>query len=800
MSSSTSSKPSSVENAGSPTVAQARSASDSNTSKPAPEEQDSSVNAQEEKDSETKQQPEDTATAKEPEHAATAKGSKEAKKTPEPVDATESETTLKARDEDDVTQKTESEADKPGHESNIEAAPSEEEVAGDDQDEQEETLDLSALFASSEPDFGSPTDTFELARGAKVETGSLARRSQSTEARQPQGQKEGLGVEDDEQGSELPIDPGTMASGDGWAQPGEPESQNATREESSSSVAGADQTHAPGDPLADAVQSALRSVYGDEQGYQDDDAYHHSAPGGENPVLQWARADASNRRSNAAVEAEDASFDEKSQGDSPHDMAIDEETTEAVLSYLYEHVAEPEAASPEAGRLEPGEYGAFDRQAQHDGRARGEWSDRQAAPPTNEYRASGSLGAAEDNPAAGSTGDTGSASQQSYETQSVGASVPAIHAAHTSDGTNEPFDFDNSEASGKLLGAAGLGLIGGIAAAGVAAVFVFNSFVTKHDTSSVRASPEATSATTLSEDASQTESAAISSSEKDDSRLSSSPAATPSSQLRTGDDAQTSRPTTPTADRGEETPSSARTAALTASEDPASVKSQADITKTTPRLDIKASDVSGPADQQIPLALSTPEREGDSFVRIEGLPPGAKLSAGVDTGNGSWLLSAGRADDLSLKAPESLTGEFTLKAQMLGADARTPLSDEKEFAVSISQPDTATSETRTAAVDPETPPAVVDQPPSALDRAKSLLRAGDVLAARDVLRAQVRDGNAKAALAMGRSYDPRSFSDLTSANASPDATKAFRWYQRAAELGEAEGKTQMSKLKNWLLR
>jgi len=41
---------------------------------------------------------------------------------------------------------------------------------------------------------------------------------------------------------------------------------------------------------------------------------------------------------------------------------------------------------------------------------------------------------------------------------------------------------------------------------------------------------------------------------------------------------------------------------------------------------------------------------------------------------------------------------------------------------------------------------------------------------------------------------------LSGANASPDATEAFRWYQKAAELGEARGQTKMSALKDWLLR
>ena len=90
-------------------------------------------------------------------------------------------------------------------------------------------------------------------------------------------------------------------------------------------------------------------------------------------------------------------------------------------------------------------------------------------------------------------------------------------------------------------------------------------------------------------------------------------------------------------------------------------------------------------------------------MRLAGLPAGVKLSAGVDTGNGSWLLSAGRANDLSLNVPDSYSGDFMLEAQVLASDARTPVSEKVIFQVSVSGADAETSEpVRTTALDADT--------------------------------------------------------------------------------------------------
>jgi hypothetical protein len=306
-------------------------------------------------------------------------------------------------------------------------------------------------------------------------------------------------------------------------------------------------------------------------------------------------------------------------------------------------------------------------------------------------------------------------------------------------------------------------------------VFVFNSFVTQEDISGGQ-----TPASARANASSASEPATSGVESKDGSRL---------GETATGStDSGSSREAAASA-----------TAAQTAALPDTSASETGEAGDSVTRID--AGPVTGRADQAIPLSLRVPESGGERFVRIDGLPEGVKLSAGVDTGNGSWLLSAGRADGVALSTPSAYVGDFTLEAQLLGADARTPLSDPVGFEVSVADAAPADAgETRTAALDPDTAPAIADQPPTPVERARSLMSAGDVAAAREILRTEANAGNAQAALALGESFDPMTFDSLSGANASPDATEAFRWYQKAAELGEARGQTKMSALKDWLLR
>lgn len=617
----------------------------------------------------------------------------------------------------------------------------------EDEPEEEEPLDLRALFASDEPEFADPTDTFELARGAKPE-----HRSGSSEP-----SFSGLPDEETDHGTDedTPFDLPAEAVASEPARPNNPAPSTGL------TGLGGDGAHhgasgnafasAPGDPLADAVQSALRSVYGEDDQGADQHYTSDNRNSSSGPILQWAGANVSNDEPAQQDDFELEPIDE--QADT---AAIDEETTEAVLSYLYEHVGSDEAdETPSRGKSDALNQ-TFEARDRLDQPAEDAWE------AMAQYRQTAA--------AAG-----GAAEYETGEPTALDAS-PTSEFSRPQDQTKPeaaetfypPVDIGtvDTEASGKLLGAAGLGLIGGIAAAGVAAVFVFNSFVTQQDT--------------------------ISGQQPTSARLSEAPA-----------DGNSENTATATPEPSESLPAQrSQTAAATPQlNPPASAPTATSNTTAAANALINARAVSGRANQPIPLDLSVADSDSDRFIRITGLPDGVKLSAGIDTGNGSWLLSAGRSGDLTLSAPAEFADSFVLDAQLLGADARTALSGPVSFGVEIAGPQVAEAgETRTAAIAPETSPQQTSPSASPVQRAQSLLRAGDVRAAREILRAETQVGSAQAALALGASYDPRTFTGLSSPNANPDATEAFRWYQRAVELGNPNGNSQINELKAWLLR
>jgi hypothetical protein len=70
-------------------------------------------------------------------------------------------------------------------------------------------------------------------------------------------------------------------------------------------------------------------------------------------------------------------------------------------------------------------------------------------------------------------------------------------------------------------------------------------------------------------------------------------------------------------------------------------------------------------------------------------------------------------------------------------------------------------------------------------RGRNYLAAGDVAAARPVLRRAAILGDPQAALALGEAYDPTVLKQLGVTAFSGDPVQAREWYRRAAELGSA---------------
>jgi hypothetical protein len=285
---------------------------------------------------------------------------------------------------------------------------------------------------------------------------------------------------------------------------------------------------------------------------------------------------------------------------------------------------------------------------------------------------------------------------------------------------------------------------------------------------------------------------------------------------------------------------------------------------------IAASDIVATPGQPSALAIGVkPERSAEqTLISITGVPDGARLNAGVDAGGGNWLLPPRRLNGLTINLPAGAS-DTLLGVQLLDSNVRTPLSEKKQFAVRVAsaKPEPATfiagpqsgspdgaafpeikpvqafaapsfntqtvpapAAARIAPPQPQqqtadlsfrtqTIPAPASQP-AALQRQPAFapgkgasqteiedliregnkrMREGDILEARQLYQKAVMLGDPEAALAMGRSYDPIYFARIDRKNAEPDAAKAFDWYRRAMDGGASQtAKVRIENLKHFL--
>jgi hypothetical protein len=383
-----------------------------------------------------------------------------------------------------------------------------------------------------------------------------------------------------------------------------------------------------------------------------------------------------------------------------------------------------------------------------------------------------------------------------------------------------PKSADASEReSSRLLGAAAIGLVGGIAIAASLAVFVINSYG-------------------------------------------------PGGHTAPGGTAQTSSDTSP-AGYGRWIKSGSDL-------DPSKAGAVVALPDAPPV--IAASDVLVMSGQPSPLAIKVkPEQANErTLISLTGIPEGARLNAGVDAGGGNWLLPPRRLDGLTINVPAGTPDTALLTVQVLDSNIRTPLSEQAQFSIRVAtakadpaaqttiqprtqpeivavkppQPEPAfVPETRksakagptffstetvptSASIEPQAEPqakpanpggaaqqtalrqAALQAPGTSTDQPKvapkteiedliregnKRMREGDILEARQLYQKAVGLGDPEAALAMGRSYDPIYFARIDKKNAEPDAAKAFDWYRKAMDGGANQtAKVRIDNLKHFL--
>ncbi len=538
------------------------------------------------------------------------------------------------------------------------------------------------------------------------------------------------------------------------------------------------------DVLSDAVQSALRNIYGgdaaaaaagsrgDAQGSalgfrapeQDDEQY-------DNPIVANAAA---------AWEGLNRNYsDDPRRAGTPE---IDDTTTEAVLSYLYEHHVPGSDRSPIQPSSTINVPNLLNEPRDHQGasEAANFWRQYEGGEPQDTIPDGirpnrgglSSFGDSEPQGFPSSTlGESGGYQPaptqfgvtdigNSFE-QRFGAMMPQSARAGTGMVSMPPATTMNradmsERESGRLLGAAGLGLIGGIALAGILAAFLVSNYGAEREAGAGDSRTDTASlyGRNLAADSGKSDTNTV---------IRVNPAANPAS-----------------------------------SSDPLSV-----------------TDAAGTPGESIRLSIGVAEsyQADNALVTIKGLPKEAKLSAGFDIGSGAWLMPADRLDGLQLTLPKSAPARSELQAQLLRSDGRTPISEPRAFVVSVGEgrggdnPWAVLGDTK--AKPAQAPGARQVALRTSTDPVKSvqlvregnkLMRDGDILASRKLYQQAVGLGDPEAALAMGRSYDPLYFEQLQIKTGKPDPALAFEWYKKAVDGGIESAKVKIDTLKQWLLR
>ena len=177
---------------------------------------------------------------------------------------------------------------------------------------------------------------------------------------------------------------------------------------------------------------------------------------------------------------------------------------------------------------------------------------------------------------------------------------------------------------------------------------------------------------------------------------------------------------------------------------------------------------------------------------------------------GSWVSIAPEQAMASTSLPAAR--QIPLKDPARMTDAKLASTDTQDVPASSTPSREAIATAYQTALQAQAPaPAPVAAPPAPpppaktldadtlaglMTRAKSLLRVGDIVAARLLLERAANAQDAAAAFMLGQTYDPAVLGTSDTRSIAGDATAARDWYQKAAALGSSEARQRLAQLRN----
>lgn len=233
-----------------------------------------------------------------------------------------------------------------------------------------------------------------------------------------------------------------------------------------------------------------------------------------------------------------------------------------------------------------------------------------------------------------------------------------------------------------------------------------------------------------------------------------------------------------------------RWAALLAPVPASDLASRATLSALAPRLTIESQRAS--VNEPLPLGIAVHSGGGDETLTLVGFAAGTRLSAGVPLGSSGWKLQARDVGAAFAQAPGNFIGAMDVAVDL--RSARDRIVDSQLLRLEW-LPKNARAAIRIAPAAVAAPPLLsVEEVATLIKRGEEFLKAGDVPSARIALRRAVAEGNAKAALLLGATFDPLLLAEHGVIGFASDPVQARNWYQRAAELGASEAPRRLERL------
>jgi curved DNA-binding protein CbpA len=235
--------------------------------------------------------------------------------------------------------------------------------------------------------------------------------------------------------------------------------------------------------------------------------------------------------------------------------------------------------------------------------------------------------------------------------------------------------------------------------------------------------------------------------------------------------------------------------------------------QSTPRLILQQGVAYTVADS-LPLGVQVSGQADGLALEISGLPSGTTISSGRQLERGGWRILAADVGNATIQPPAGFSGAIDLAVELRLIDdtvvdrgllhfewlqnpavaaeriESTPAAENSADKALSSPPPTDQKAVRdTADSHPDHEP--IDL---LVGKSEKLIAAGDVEAARSLLQPAAEAHDARAAVALGATYDPIMLAILQARGVAADVSLARDWYEKARKFGSREAQERLDLL------